>query len=90
MDDGAPVRSVTFGLTDAGRVLSESGNVGGLFGLGTMLTVCVGSPVVGLLRGGGGMGSSGSCAGMESPVDGIGADADGRNSPSPSDGDWVL
>ena len=96
MDDGAAVRSVTFGLTDPGRVISESGNVGGLSGLGTMRTVSgVGTmdgDCVSLLRGGsrGGMGSSGSCAGMESSVNGMGAGADGQNSPSPTDGDWVL
>lgn len=94
MDDGAAVLSVTFGLTAAGRLISQSGNVGGLSGLGTMRTVSGAGTMdgvcVGLLRGGGGMGPSGSCAGVESSVNGMGAAADGKISPSPTDGDWVL
>ena len=82
VDDGAAVLSVTFGLTAAGRLISQSGNVGGLSGLGTMRTVSgtgtMDGVCVGLLREDGGMGSSDSGAGMESPEDGMGAGAGGN------------
>ena len=38
----------------------------------------------------GAMGSSGTCAGIESRVDDVGGGPGGRDSPPPSSGGWVV